>query len=159
MRFCYLKLSFRLICTAALSRASLLPYAALMLASSGKAMESERWGRRRSRTWRASVRDRTHGGYLLGIITAPSREAAEEAAVRRFDLNGQQRARLWLIDLGPRPAQKRAVDPLRGAVGGAQRSGSPRCGIEKGATSPPTANGWRRESAHKLENMERTSIP
>ena len=62
------------------------------------------------------MRDRSHGGYLLGIITAPSREAAEEAAVQRFDLNGQQRAQLWLIDLGSRPAQKRAVRVQNGSL-------------------------------------------
>jgi hypothetical protein len=61
------------------------------------------------RTWRASLRDPSRGGRLLGIIAAPSREAAEATAVRIFGLNDQQRARLWLVDLGAPLAQKRAV--------------------------------------------------
>jgi hypothetical protein len=46
-----------------------------------------RWSGGKSQgTWRASVRDRKRGGRLLGIIAAPTREAAEDAAVRLFIL-------------------------------------------------------------------------
>ena len=63
-------------------------------------MAGEQWGRRRDlRTWRASVRFHARGGYLLGIIAAPTREAAEATAVRLYNLTTEQRACLWLVDL------------------------------------------------------------
>jgi hypothetical protein len=44
------------------------------------------------RSWRASlIRKRSQ---VLGDVDAPSREAAEAAAVRAFNLNEQQRSRL-----------------------------------------------------------------
>jgi hypothetical protein len=45
-----------------------------------------------SRSWRASL-IRRHG-QVLGNVEAPSREAAEAAAVRMFDLSPEQRIRL-----------------------------------------------------------------
>jgi hypothetical protein len=46
----------------------------------------------RVRSWRASlIRKRSQ---VLGDVEAPSREAAEAAAVRMFNLNEQQRSRL-----------------------------------------------------------------
>jgi hypothetical protein len=45
-----------------------------------------------SRSWRASlIRKRAQ---VLGIVEAPSREAAEAAAVRTFNLSDEQRSRL-----------------------------------------------------------------
>jgi hypothetical protein len=73
-----------------------------MLALSGSVMASEQWGRGGSlRTWRASVRYHNRGGYRLGIIAAPSREAAEATAAELYNLSAEDRARLWLIDLSP----------------------------------------------------------
>jgi hypothetical protein len=44
------------------------------------------------RSWRASlIRKR---GQVLGDVEAPSREAAEAAAVRAFNLSPEQRSRL-----------------------------------------------------------------
>jgi hypothetical protein len=46
----------------------------------------------RLRSWRASlIRKRAQ---VVGIVEAPSREAAEAAAVRTFNLNDEQRSRL-----------------------------------------------------------------
>jgi hypothetical protein len=45
-----------------------------------------------SRSWRASL-IRRHG-QVLGNVEAPSRKAAEAAAVRMFDLSPEQRIRL-----------------------------------------------------------------
>jgi hypothetical protein len=57
----------------------------------GKGMRSEQWnGRRSLRTWRASVRTRTIGGRLLGIVAAPSREAAELTAADKLALESQR---------------------------------------------------------------------
>jgi hypothetical protein len=48
--------------------------------------------RRRECSWRASlIRKRSQ---VLGDVDAPSREAAEAAAVRAFNLNEHQRSRL-----------------------------------------------------------------
>jgi hypothetical protein len=45
-----------------------------------------------SRSWRASlIRQRAQ---VLGIVEAPSREAAEAAAVKAFNLDDEQRSRL-----------------------------------------------------------------
>jgi hypothetical protein len=73
-----------------------------MLATSGSVMASEQWARGGSlRTWRASVRYHNRGGYRLGMIVAPSREAAEATAAELYNLSAEDRARLWLIDLSP----------------------------------------------------------
>jgi hypothetical protein len=73
-------------------------------------MRREQWsGRRSLRTWRVSVRTRTIGGRLLGIVAAPSREAAEIIAARLFKLSSEERSRLWLVDLVTPLAQKSAV--------------------------------------------------
>ena len=53
------------------------------------------------RTWRASVRSQGRGGYRLGMIVAPNREAAEATAAELYNLSAEDRARLWLIDLSP----------------------------------------------------------
>ena len=47
-----------------------------------------------ARSWRVSL-IRKHG-QVLGDVEAPSREAAEAAAVRTFNLSPQQRSRLVL---------------------------------------------------------------
>jgi len=51
------------------------------------------------RMWRASVRTRRFGGRLLGVISAPTRDAAETIAVQLFKLSNEERSRLWLLDL------------------------------------------------------------
>jgi hypothetical protein len=51
-----------------------------------------------SRSWRASlIRKRAQ---VLGDVEAPSREAAEAAAVRTFNLSPQQRSRLVVQERG-----------------------------------------------------------
>jgi hypothetical protein len=50
------------------------------------------------RSWRASlIRKR---GQVLGDVDAPSREAAEAAAVRTFNLTDEQRSRLVVQERG-----------------------------------------------------------
>jgi hypothetical protein len=51
-----------------------------------------------SRAWRASlIRNRAQ---VLGEVQAPSREAAEAAAVREFNLTDEQRGRLVVQERG-----------------------------------------------------------
>jgi hypothetical protein len=51
-----------------------------------------------SRSWRASlIRKRAQ---VLGEVQAPSREAAEAAAVREFNLTDEQRGRLVVQERG-----------------------------------------------------------
>jgi len=51
-----------------------------------------------SRSWRASL-IRKHG-QVLGTVEAPTREAAEAAAVRAFGLTAEQRHRLVVQERG-----------------------------------------------------------
>jgi hypothetical protein len=51
-----------------------------------------------AKSWRASlIRSKTQ---VLGDVEAPSREAAEAAAVRTFNLSPQQRSRLVVQERG-----------------------------------------------------------
>jgi hypothetical protein len=51
-----------------------------------------------SRSWRASlIRSK---GLILGTVEAPTREAAEAAAVREFNLTPEQRNRLVVQERG-----------------------------------------------------------
>jgi hypothetical protein len=51
-----------------------------------------------ARSWRVSIiRSR---GQLLGVVKAPSREAAEAAAAQMFELGDEQRRRLMVQEGG-----------------------------------------------------------
>jgi hypothetical protein len=51
-----------------------------------------------SRSWRASLIRKK--AQVLGEVQAPSREAAEAAAVREFNLTDEQRSRLVVQERG-----------------------------------------------------------
>jgi hypothetical protein len=63
-----------------------------------------------SRSWRASlIRKRAQ---VLGIVEAPTREAAEAAAVQKFDLTPEQRSRL-VVQRGGAPSSLKEKSPGR----------------------------------------------